>query len=39
MHLIAVPSVAGQEPESHRRITSLVDPVLQEWIQSWQVRR
>lgn len=37
--LIAVPSIPGQEPRAPRRLESLADPVLAEWIASWDVAR
>ena len=39
MQLIAVPSIPGQEPVAPRRLDSLADPVLAEWIAGWEVRR
>ena len=39
MQLIAVPSIPGQEPEAPRRLASLADPVLADWIATWEVRR
>jgi HAD superfamily hydrolase (TIGR01509 family) len=39
MQLIAVPSLPGQEPVAPRRLDSLADPVLAEWIAGWEVRR
>ena len=35
MQLIAVPSLPGQDPRSPRRLTSLEDPVLRDWIAGW----
>ncbi|AXK45982.1 HAD family hydrolase [Brachybacterium saurashtrense] len=39
LQLIAVPSLPGQEPRAPRRLGSLADPVLAEWIAGWEVRR
>lgn len=39
MQLIAVPSIPGQDPAAPRRLDSLADPVLAEWIGSWGVER
>ena len=39
LQLIAVPSLDGQQPRAHRRLDSLEDPVLQNWIAGWEVRR
>ena len=39
LQLIAVPSIPGQEPLAPRRLTSLADPVLAEWISAWESRR
>lgn len=36
LQLIAVPSLPGQDPRAPRRIASLEDPVLQEWIARWE---
>lgn len=36
MQLIAVPSLPGQDPRAPRRIQSLEDPVLQDWIARWE---
>ena len=35
MQLIAVPSLPGQDPRAPRRLTSLEDPVLRDWIAGW----
>jgi HAD superfamily hydrolase (TIGR01509 family) len=37
--LIAIPSIPGQDPQAHRTLTSLEDPVLVSWIAGWEVRR
>jgi HAD superfamily hydrolase (TIGR01509 family) len=39
MQLIAVPSIPGQDPRAPRRLESLEDPVLAEWIAGWEGRR
>lgn len=39
LHLIAVPSLPGQDPLAPRRLESLEDAVLQDWIVSWDVQR
>lgn len=39
LHLIAVPSLPGQDPVAPRRLESLEDAVLQEWIAGWDVQR
>lgn len=39
LHLIAVPSLPGQNPEAPRRLDSLADPSLAAWIDSWESRR
>jgi HAD superfamily hydrolase (TIGR01509 family) len=39
LQLIAVPSIPGQEPRSPRRIESLADPVLRDWIATWESLR
>lgn len=39
LQLIAVPSIPGQEPRSPRRLVSLSDPVLNQWIAGWEPRR
>lgn len=39
LHLIAVPSIPGQEPRAPRRLTTLEDPLLTAWINTWSVRR
>ena len=39
MHLIAVPSIPGQEPRAPRRLASLADADLTAWISTWEVRR
>ncbi|MGP9539619.1 HAD family hydrolase [Brachybacterium sp. AOP43-C2-M15] len=39
LQLIAVPSIPGQDPRSPRRLDSLADPVLAEWIAGWEMRR
>lgn len=39
LQLIAVPSIPGQDPRSPRRLDSLADPVLADWIAGWEVRR
>ena len=39
MQLIAVPSIPGQDPVAPRRLDSLEDPVLADWISSWEARR
>lgn len=39
LQLIAVPSIPGQEPRAPRRLASLADPVLAEWITGWELRR
>lgn len=39
MQLIAVPSIPGQHPVAPRRLDSLEDPVLAEWIATWQEAR
>src|SRR5699024_4539493 len=39
LQLITVPSLEGQRPRAHRRLDTLEDPVLQEWIAGWEVRR
>ncbi|MGO2557100.1 HAD family hydrolase [Brachybacterium sp.] len=39
LQLIAVPSIPGQDPCAPRRLTSLADPVLAEWISAWESRR
>lgn len=35
LQLIVVPSIPGQEPRAPRRLDSLADPVLTEWIAGW----
>lgn len=37
--LIAVPSLPGQDPEADLRLTSLEDPELHAWIETWEARR
>lgn len=39
LQLITVPSIAGQDPRSPRRVTTLADPVLTTWISSWESDR
>ena len=39
LQLIVVPSIPGQEPLAPRRLTTLADPVLSEWIAGWEGRR
>ena len=39
MQLIAVPSIPGQDPVAPRRLDSLEDPVLADWISTWEARR
>ena len=39
LQLIVVPSIPGQEPRAPRRLASLADPVLTDWIAGWEVRR
>ena len=39
LHLIAVPSIPGQDPRAQRRLTTLEDDVLTDWIAGWDVRR
>lgn len=39
LQLIAVPSLPGQDPRAHRRLDSLEDAVLQDWITGWDVQR
>lgn len=39
LQLIAVPSIPGQEPLAPRRLNSLADPVLTDWIAGWEMRR
>src|SRR5699024_12651362 len=39
LQLIVVPSLPGQEPRAPRRLASLADPVLTDWIAGWEVRR
>ncbi|HEX7349556.1 HAD family phosphatase, partial [Brachybacterium sp.] len=39
LQLIAVPSIPGQDPQAPRRLASLEDPVLTEWIAGWEARR
>lgn len=39
MQLIAVPSIPGQDPRAPRRLDSLADPVLADWISGWEARR
>ncbi|ATG53991.1 haloacid dehalogenase [Brachybacterium ginsengisoli] len=39
LQLIAVPSIPGQEPVAPRRLDSLADPVLTDWIAGWEARR
>lgn len=37
--LIGIPSLPGQEPEADLLLTSLEDPELHAWIDTWEVRR
>ena len=39
LQLIAVPSIPGQRPRAPRLLATLADPVLTDWIGTWQVRR
>lgn len=39
LHLIAVPSIPGQEPQAPLTLSSLEDPQLHAWIASWEIRR
>lgn len=39
LHLIAVPSIPGQDPRAQRRLSTLEDDVLTDWIAGWDVRR
>ncbi|MFC0673979.1 HAD family hydrolase [Brachybacterium hainanense] len=36
LNLIAIPSLPGQDPQAHLRLTSLEDPQLQSWIAGWE---
>lgn len=39
LQLIAVPSLPGQEPRAPRRLASMDDPVLTDWVAGWELGR
>lgn len=39
LQLIVVPSIPGQDPAGHLRLSSLEDPTLVAWVESWSVTR
>ncbi|MFC7375199.1 HAD family hydrolase [Brachybacterium sp. GCM10030267] len=39
LQLIAVPSIPGQDPRAPRRLSSLTDAVLADWIAGWESTR
>lgn len=39
LQLIVVPSIPGQDPAGHLRLTSLEDPTLHAWVESWSRTR